>query len=98
MQIPDQPLPWWTVRSSDGPVCAEAGSAAPAEPETEVPHVATRTFEAGDSSMRLTIVHSGFGGASQASLTAPVLSQAGVLASRRAACIGRHTLYLALVG
>lgn len=78
--------------------CAEAGPQAPAERETELPNVATWPLDAGDSSMRLTIVHSGFGGAPQASLSGPLQSQACMLACQRAAWIGRHALYLALVG
>lgn len=78
-------------------VCSEAPAEAPDEPDTQLPNVTTWTYEAGDSTMRLTIVHSGFGGA-QACLGTPLLSQACMLAARRAAPVGRHSLYLALVG
>ncbi|HEY9856846.1 MAG TPA: hypothetical protein V6D05_13975 [Stenomitos sp.] len=97
MPNPDQPLSTRTA-PTDHPARPGAGATAPAEPETELPPVVTWTIAEGDSSVRLTIVHSGFGGASQASLAAPFLSHACDLATRRAACIGHHSLYLALVG
>lgn len=74
-----------------------AGFEAADERAPALPNVGSWTVEEGDASMRVTIVHSGFGGAAQAACGVP---KACGYADRRVlvTVLGRSSLYLALVG